>query len=198
MGVDGMRPSPVSWWDDDGGVETHAGQNDQVWREPMPIEQSEFWPTEAEASRPPVVSPGAGNVLARLDPMPVATVEAEKMGEPEKNGEPEAPAVAGAVSELIGQGREEPASWGRSGRRNVSNGVASPFSMGKYLTICGSLDADQGAMRRLELPRKSFRARLKLWTESLFSSESQEHLRFPPRDISSHGPRRADGNLSFS
>ena len=74
----------------------------------------------------------------------------------------------------------------------------SMLNIGKYLSVSGSLDKGHEPMRRMELPRKRFRARLKLWNEPLVAESSYTFLRFPPRDISRHGPRRADGNLIFS
>ncbi len=71
-----------------------------------------------------------------------------------------------------------------------------PLAMGRFLTLSGSLDGDRGPVRRFKLPRQpGFVAKLRLWNEPPCPTVSYRDLRFPPRELSSHGPRRADGNL---
>jgi hypothetical protein len=75
---------------------------------------------------------------------------------------------------------------------------SGPVLMGKYLTANGSLDGKRVEGRRFKLPTHRFIPSLRLWNQPMDSVGSYLNLRFPPRGISSHGPRRADGNLLIS
>jgi hypothetical protein len=73
------------------------------------------------------------------------------------------------------------------------------LSMGKYLSASRMLDSNRVPMRRFKLPSRGFVAQLRLWREpDQASGGTYKDLRFPPRVLSSHGPRRADGNLIIS
>jgi len=73
------------------------------------------------------------------------------------------------------------------------------LSMGKYLSASRMLDSNRVPMRRFKLPSRGFVAQLRLWREpDQASGTKYKDLRFPPRVLSSHGPRRADGNLIIS
>ena len=75
---------------------------------------------------------------------------------------------------------------------------SGPVSMGKYLTANGTLDGRRVEGRRFKLPRCSFVPSLRLWNEPMDAAGSYMNVRFPPRELSSHGPRRVDGNLLIS
>lgn len=73
------------------------------------------------------------------------------------------------------------------------------LNVGKFLSLNGAVDGTPAEPRRLKLPRGHYTPRLSLWNESDYARAGfvRQDLGFPPRDLTSHGPRRAVGNLLF-
>lgn len=190
---DEVSREPAAWWDEPEPRRSPRRTEKMAWRNTVKIEQAEFWATvdstETNLSES-LASSEEGGEDGWLPHYPPPT---DLLGVERTVTTPAAPPVELEQDE---PGSDEPTAVTRTTYAHRGRG-ASLLNIGKYLSLGGSLDSDRPLLQRFRLPRSRFIARFRLWSEPEGHQQTFTHVRFPPRDFSSHGPRRADGNLLF-
>jgi hypothetical protein len=185
-----LAGEPAAWWDESPAASEPTRPSEAAAKPKAPGAQAEFSFSEAlrvqepapgsePVPEPPAPeAPVVRNELVEVEPLPERIVHRPRVRASVPQGETAEHTFAG-----------HPATYAHRGQ------FRGMLSMGKYLTLNGTLDGNSTVARRFRLPRNGFVARLRLWNEPLHTVGSYQDLRFPPRELSSHGPRRADGNL---